>query len=189
MKVSRSDYDEPGFFYAESKGEERRLVGWLPDTGRQKALFFRLLGLMEPRVRFLFKEELDHGSGDSFGRVCGGIHRDDLRSLIEEYEEWFFEDSGFQFCYREAEGERNIAYDEHGLFFIYEFDKDDKDELLRLGAKEKKRDLITDERHWTKLSADTETTLDEFKAALKKASAFYNDEAEEEDRTEEDTCR
>jgi hypothetical protein len=60
MKVSRRDYDEPAFFYAERKGEERRLVGWLPETEMQKALFFRLMDRMEPRVKNQINEELGH---------------------------------------------------------------------------------------------------------------------------------
>jgi hypothetical protein len=76
---------------------------------------------MADQIEYLFKEDIqDESESNRWIRLFGGIYKSDLLKLVWEFEDWFFSDSIFKFCVREPEHEENFAYDEHGLFFIYE---------------------------------------------------------------------
>jgi len=146
------------------------------DEESERAFLF-LLEKMGDRVEYLFKEDLESEEPNRWLHISGGIHKDELKNLIKTFEEWFFTDSAFQFCIREPDIKGYFAYDEHGIFFIY--DKDEKEVLRKLGIADERRELLTDKGHWHVRPKDAESTLPKFKVALKETSVFCEDEAEQ----------
>src|SRR5262249_47430119 len=107
----------------------------------------------------------------------GGIQKRDLLDLISQRETWFFGDSGFQLCVREPDREGYFAYDEHGLFFLY--DLPHAAELLaRMGFANRAAKLVSDGEHWELRPNDAEHELEDFKRALKLRSLFFSDEGD-----------
>jgi hypothetical protein len=178
MKAARNAYDETAFFYSEPLEGGYRIVGWYPREKDQMKLFFLLLERMGDRIEYLFKEEdLKSENPNQWTRISGGIYKNKLKALIQKYEKWFFNDSSFQFCAREPDINGYFAYDEHGIFFIY--DKDEKENVKGLGAVEAPRELLTAKGHWHIRPKDAEKTLAEFKRVLKESSVFFDVEAEQ----------
>ena len=70
-----------------------------------------------------------------------------------------------------------MAYDEHGIFFVYSMKECEK-LLQNLGLENTVRELITSKAHWAVRIRNSENRLEQFKKALKSKSVFYNDEAE-----------
>ncbi len=179
MKSARKDYTESAFFYREQNGKEWRLVAWDPSETGQRALFYRLIDDMADRIEYLFKEDLDDESGElRWKRISGGIYKERLTALIQRFDKWFFTDSIFQFCCREPQVPGYFAYDEHGIFYMYNMDA--KEMLLSLGfTASDKKEIISDKPHWHARPKNAERFLAEFKAELKRSSVFYDDEDEE----------
>ncbi len=179
MKAARNDYTEAAFFYREQNGKEWRFVVWDPSETGQRTLFFRLLADMSDRIEYLFKEDLDDESEEiRWVRISGGIYKERLTALIQRFDKWFFSDSIFQFCCREPEVPGYFAYDEHGVFYIY--NKEAEEMLPNLGfTLSSKKEILSDKPHWHVRPKDAERFLADFKAELKGSSVFYDDEAEQ----------
>lgn len=180
MKAYRADYAHTMFCFSEPFGDGFRLIVWHEEEGVQKALFFDLLESMGERIEYLFKEEVDAEAEDRWSRICGGLYKDDLKRLIHRFQDWFFSDSAFQFCVREPGVTGYFAYDEHGIFFVY--DNDVRDILTGRGfpeEQEERYELLSDKPHWHKSPRNGDERLADFKEALKQASVFFDDEGEE----------
>lgn len=179
MKAARDDYNEDGFFYREQNGKEWRFVVWDSSEKMQSDIFLQLVANMSDRIEYLFKEDIDDESEDlRWIRISGGIYKDNLISLIKKFDAWFFSDSCFQMCCREPEISGYFAYDEHGVFYIY--NKDAEAMLRNLGLKlTSKREIISDKPHWHVRPKDAESSLADFKTKLKESSVFFEDEAEQ----------
>ena len=179
MKSARNDYSENPFFYTEVFEGSPRTIAWDQSTENQKKIFYSLVGLFGDRIDYLFKECTGEDSEyESWVRISGGIYKTDLIHLIEQNEEWFFNDSIFQFCFKNADCKPYVAYDEHGIFFIYDM-KECEDLLKKIGLSYSVKELISDKSHWEIRPKDCESKLKRFKKILKDNSVFYDDEAEQ----------
>ena len=178
MKSARNEYSESPFYYTEVFEGAPRTIAWHESTDSQIAIFYELLDLLEDRVEYLFKEDTGETDGhEKWSRISGGIYKSALIELIQKHEKWFFGDSVFQFCFREPESESYVAYDEHGLFFIYNMTDCEKT-LQKQGLQNVEKELITAKPHWAVRVKDSEQKLGLFKEDLKEKSVFYDDEAE-----------
>ena len=178
MKSARNEYKEKPFYFTEIFEGSPRTIAWDESTENQKDIFFGLLSLLEERIDYLFKEDTDDtNEKDRWIRISGGIYKSDLIDLITLHEKWFFNDSVFQFCFREPDGTDYVAYDEHGLFYIYGLPQSE-DILKKYGLQYRNSELISDKAHWQVRPKDSEKDLETFKVQLKLKSVFYDDEAE-----------
>jgi hypothetical protein len=179
LKAMRPGYAEKPFFFK----SDNRIVAWDAEEARQKALFWALLDGFGPHIEYLLKEDrrwpVPDGTVEEerWIRLTGGIEKPALAALVAGAERWFFGDSGFQLCVREAEHAGYFAYDEHGLFFLYDL-PDAAALLTRMGYTERQEELISDQPHWEARPAGAADQLALFKKALKERSAFWEDEAE-----------
>jgi hypothetical protein len=181
MKSARNDYKEKPFYYKEDFEGQRKTVAWDEATESQKKILYGIMDLMDERIEYLFKEDTGEGDGYSrWSRIIGGIYKTTLLELISSYEKWFFNDSIFQFCFKAPGQDEYVAYDEHGLFFIYGV-SGCEEVLKRIGLKNSKRALIINEPHWSVRPKDSECSLNKFKKQLKSRSVLYEDESEQVD--------
>ncbi len=132
-------------------------------------------------IEYLFKEDFDNSTKEKqWVRISGGIYKNTLITLIKKFDKWFFSDSIFQLCCREPDVEGYFAYDEHGVFYIY--DKEVKDTLLKLEfSSSTKKELLSEKPHWHVRPKDAEATLARFKQEIKNESVFCNDEADKDE--------
>jgi hypothetical protein len=98
--------------------------------------------------------------------------------LISHRAAWFFGDSSFQICIREADQDALFAYDEHGIFFFYEHESASR-VLAQMGYEDRPAPLVSSAGHWEFRPEGAEEHLGEFKKALKLKSVFHSDEAEQ----------
>lgn len=176
MKAARNEYDEAPFFFIEKFEDGERTIAWHSGEAAQRELFITLVAGMDERIEYLFKEDTGGEGRERWVRISGGVYKSDLLKLIKKHEKWFFTDSVFQFCCREPEVDGYFAYDEDGIFFIY--DKDVRDLLTGLGYCNKKAKLLSDAPHWHIRPKDSEKKLAKFKEELKRKSVFCTDEAQ-----------
>ena len=170
MKAIQPKYDESAFFYEEQFEGARRAVVWAPAVELQRAVFEALLNPIGDRIEYLFKEKLYVQEEQTWDRIAGGILKEALVQLIRAYDSWFYEDSEFQFCVREPEVPGYFAYDDHGLFFVYESEA--RNLMKSLGIEERRAPLVDDEPHWHVRPKDADENLTQFKADLVAASVF-----------------
>jgi len=170
MKAVQPKYDEGAFFYEEQFEGARRTVVWAPAVELQRAVFEALLNPIGDHIEYLFKEKIDIREEQAWDRIAGGILKEDLVQLIRTHDSWFYADSEFQFCVREPEIPGYFAYDDHGLFFIYESEARDLAKIL--GIEERRAPLVDEKPHWHVRPNDAEDKLTQFKADLVAASIF-----------------
>lgn len=179
MKAARTDYHDEPFYYSEIFEESARTIAWHKSTAAQKEIFYQLLDLCNDWVDFLFKE--NPGNCESYNDwldITGGILKADLLDLIQINEEWFFNDSIFQFFFKNSDSASYIAYDEHGIFYLHNFKNGEK-VLKDIGINYAVRELIHDKPHWEIRPAYPHRGLKKFKQHLKSKSFFYEEEAKQ----------
>jgi hypothetical protein len=111
-------YGPEPFFFRQRFSGGSRWVAWTPKLSQLKTLVYSILDTFPDDVEVLLKLR-EKESDDRFSRYMGAVERKALVETIRRNEPFVFSDGGHQLCVKRPDTDEHIAFDDHGVLFIY----------------------------------------------------------------------
>jgi len=150
LKAWAPDYPEDAFCFTQQFEAMTRLVAWSANARQIQQAFFRLMeGLPDP-VEILLKVEAGRaGDGEPLWQRYSGIKRQErFNSTVRANDFFVFSDGAHQLTVKDPKREHYFTLDEHGIFFVYEPTKTDREAFRVTGIPEQESRLIYDYPHY-----------------------------------------
>jgi hypothetical protein len=162
-KCEREGYAEEPFFYLDEEGDAPFAVAWLDLRKAVPELLRHWPDKLQMHVEVL-DSEFENSEVEEFG----DIERRKLMRLFEKHAEAAFDDGAvrFRIWRKETDKERCIGIDEHGVLYLWEETSLMRGWLRRLGAEERKAELIYEDQHSHLTPEDAETKREKFVRGL-----------------------
>lgn len=145
IKCASAEYKAAPFYLIQKNKSEKRYVISFQDIEKIRTFLFafidRTFGEIEVKLR-------DYDNSDEPIDYDGIVPAENLKFAISAYPEVVFHDGGNEFMIRHSETGDYVAFDLHGLVFVYSNDDYSK-QLKQLEIPYKKRErLIYEFNHW-----------------------------------------
>lgn len=145
IKCASKDFNTNQFYLIQSKGSDKRFVVSFQDGQKIKEFLTSFIDNCSKGIQIKIRDFDDHDNPKDFD---GQTTKSKLKTTIDKYEEVIFHDGYHDLMIRRPETGDYIAFDEHGLVFIYT--QDNYSEILeKLGLTYKANEkLIYEFNHW-----------------------------------------
>jgi hypothetical protein len=139
LKAWAAEYEEAPFFFEEKSQRGSRIVAWSEETKQTQEALFAVIDSLPWDVDILLKVCVGHDSKDQplWSRYHGVVQRSRLVEAIEANEKYIFSDGMHQLCLKDPESDRYLAFDDHGIFFLYSPFPTDSNLFKALGFEER----------------------------------------------------
>jgi hypothetical protein len=121
IKAWAKEYEESSFFFEQEFEKGRRIIAWSEEPEQIKAALYAIIGNFPDTVEILLKIEVCRDSENrcQWSRFHGETNQSLLIRVIRENELYVFADGMHQLCLKDPNSDRYVAFDEHGIFFVY----------------------------------------------------------------------
>jgi hypothetical protein len=121
IKAWSQEYQESPFFFEGNVKAGHRLIAWAEDCALTKKAFYRILESFPQSIEVLLKIEFRDSAETKplWSRFYGVVDRWQVVKVIQDNEVYVFSDGSHQLCLKVPESDHYLAFDEHGIFFIY----------------------------------------------------------------------
>lgn len=164
-KCEREGYAEPPFFYLEEEAESPYAVAWLPMKLRTAlpALLRHWPARLQVHLEIL-EEDFETVEYEAFG----DIPREKLLGALEQHAETALGDGAVRFRVwrEEADRERCVGLDEHGVVYVWEEPERLRAWLSALGVEERRAPLVYEGNHDHNIPQDADLKRNRFVRAL-----------------------
>lgn len=139
IKAWAKEYEEAPFVFEQESEFGNRLVAWSEEPKMNRNAFYGLVKLLPKKLAVLVK--ISAGSNDGgepiWSRFHGEVDRKKVINVIEQNEIYVFSDGMHQLCLKDPASDRYLAYDDHGIFFVYSPTAADKELFQELGFEQR----------------------------------------------------
>ena len=150
IKCASKDFKTSPFYLIQSNGADKRFVVSFQDAEKIKLFLSSFVEGADTELQIKIRDFDDHENPIDFD---GDVTETKFKTVLDKYEEVIFHDGYHDLMIRRPNTGDYVAFDEHGLVFIYT-QENYSDKLNNLGlvykAKEK---LIYEFGHWHYRSA------------------------------------
>jgi hypothetical protein len=173
LKAWAQEYEEGPFYFLQDSAQEKRLVAWSEESSQTKSAFYATLESFPETVEVLLKISVGKTPEEKtlWSRYLGEINLWQLIKVIQENEKYTFSDGMHQLCIRVPDSNRYLAFDDHGIFFIYEPTSNDVEIFKSLGFEDRYAEPIYAQPHFQRTNDDGEQLEMKFISALQLRSA------------------
>jgi hypothetical protein len=150
LKAWAKQYQESPFFFEETSEFGSRLAAWTEDAGQVKRTFYAVLDEFPQIVDILLKICTNRSpDGETeWSRFHGVVDRKLLTGTVRENEVYVFTDGMHQLCIKDPESERYLAFDDHSIFFFYEYTAADVEIFRSHGFEHRTAKLLYSTPHY-----------------------------------------
>lgn len=121
-KAWAKDYEETPFFCDQkSESGQHRLIVWSEDLDQTKRAFYAIAEHLPQIVDVLLKISIGTGEENRplWTHYQGYIARDQVLNAARTNERYIFSDGMHQICLKDPDSDRYLAFDDHGILFVY----------------------------------------------------------------------
>jgi hypothetical protein len=145
IKSASNAFKSTPFYLIQSNGPDKRFVAYFENKQNIRSF---LLSFVNNAVDKLQIKIRDFDNPDNPRDFEGDVSKQQLRSVLDKYEELIFHDGYHDLMIRLPETGDYVAFDEHGLVFIYT-DADYSDILKTCGlTHQPDQKLVYQYEHW-----------------------------------------
>lgn len=139
LKAWAKEYDEAPFFFEESSVSGQRLVAWSEEPEQITRAFYSIIDLFPQTLDVLLKISLGREPGGKplWARYQGVVAREHLLQVLKGNETYVFSDGMHQLCLKNPTTDHYLAFDDHGIFFLYSPSRDEVELFRSLGFEER----------------------------------------------------
>jgi hypothetical protein len=169
LKACASEYEETPFFFEKTSERGTMLVAWSGDRQHVRSAFYAIVERLPWDVNVLLKIAVAEGPSSNkplWVRYHDRVDRSRLIKAIENNEEYIFPDGMHQLCVKDPESDRYLAFDDHGIFFLYQPLLEDAEFFETLGFKQRKAKLLFEIPHFHITPRNSEGLAKKFIAEL-----------------------
>ena len=168
LKAWAPEYNETPFFFEEKSDRGTRLVAWSEESQQTQQALYSIIESLPWDVDVLLKICVgnDANSKPLWSRYHGNISRSRLIEAIQANEKYVFSDGMHQLCAKDPESDRYLAFDDHGVFFLYSPLPSDAAIFRTLGFEERYAEPIFGNPHYQCAPPGSEQMEQKFLAAL-----------------------
>lgn len=168
LKAWAGEYEETPFFFEQTSDVGRRLVAWSEQPEQIQEAFYAIIENLPWDTNVLLKICVgkDGDNAPLWSRFHGRVSRSRLIEVIQANEKYVFSDGSHQLCVKDPDSERCLAFDEHGIFFLYGPLPEDVAKFKAFGFEERYAEPIFSMPHFQRTHVDTEQMEQKFVAAL-----------------------
>jgi hypothetical protein len=166
LKAWAEDYTEAPFYFEQESKYGPRLVAWSEEPGQTKQAFYRIVGRLPNDIEVLLKISVGKEEKPLWTRYMGTVHRNQLLEVVKANEPYVFSDGMHQLCLKDPASDRYLAFDDHGIFFLYLPLPEDSELFKTLGFEYRRAEPIFGVPHFQHTTADSEKMEMQFITAL-----------------------
>jgi hypothetical protein len=169
LKAWAKDYEEAPFFFVQESEYGKRLVAWTEEAEQAKRAFYGILELLPQCVDVLLKSSTgkEADGKPKWARFHGVIDRWLLSRTVQENEIYVFSDGMHQLCVKDPESDHYLAFDDHGIFFVYAPTETDAELFRSLGFEPRCAEPIYSKPHFQVTPPNSEILEAKFVGELK----------------------
>ena len=169
LKAWSGEYEERPFFFEEKSDLGTRLIAWSEEPEQTQRAFFAIIDTLPWDMAVLLKicvgrNEEQHKS--YWARYHRVLNRSELIRAIQANEKYVFSDGMHQLCLKDPEGDRCLAFDDHGILFIYSPQPSDAELFRGLGFEERYVEPLYAKPHYQITPKNSEAMQQKFVADL-----------------------
>jgi hypothetical protein len=169
LKAYAREYEETPFFFEKTSEHGAMLVAWSGDRQQVQSAFYEIVERLPWDVNVLLKIAVGEGPSSNkplWVRYHDRVDRSRLIMAIENNAEYIFSDGMHQLCVKDPESDRYLAFDDHGIFFLYQPLLEDTEFFETLGFKQRKAKLLFEIPHFHVTPGNSEELAKKFIAEL-----------------------
>lgn len=168
IKAWVKQYEESPFFFEETSEFGTRLVAWTEDAVQVKQTFYAILDEFPQIVDVLLKicTSRSPDGETEWSRFHGVVNKTLLTNIVQENEVYVFTDGMHQLCIKDPESERYLAFDDHGIFFFYDYNSADVEIFRSHGFEHRAAKLLYSTPHYQITPPNSEKLEIKFVAEL-----------------------
>ena len=175
LKAWAEEYAEAPFFFEQESKYGPRLVAWSEEPEQTKRAFYTIVERLPEIVEVLLKIHVGKSPEEKplWTRYMGNTGRHDLLRAVKANEPYVFADGMHQLCLKDPASDRYLAFDDHGIFFLYLPSGEDAELFEMLGFENRYAEPIFGVPHFQHAAGDSEKMEMKFITALglKKANS------------------
>ena len=175
LKAWAEEYTEAPFFFEQESKYGPRLVAWSEEPDQTKQAFYAIVERLPQAVEVLLKISVGKSPEEKplWTRYMGTVDRHELVRIVKENETYVFSDGMHQLCLKDPGSDRYLAFDDHGIFFLYLPLSEDMEIFKTLGFENRRAEPIFGVPHFQHTAADSEKMEMNFitKLGLEKANS------------------
>jgi hypothetical protein len=159
LKAWAKEYEEAPFFFEQKSDHGSRLIAWSEEPDQTRRAFYAIIESLPWEVEVLLKISVDRSPDDKplWSRYHGSFNRSHLIKIIQANEDYVFSNGMHQLCLKDPESDRYLAFDEHGIFFLYSPRDGDADLFKSLGFESRYAEPLYGIPHFQHTGPDAET--------------------------------
>lgn len=168
LKAWAREYEEAPFFFEQQSSRGPRLVAWSEESDQTKKAFYAVLERLPEKIDVLLKISVSESTKEKplWARYCAVVARDQLLKVVKAHEQYVFSDGMHQLCLKDPDSGRYLAFDDHGIFFLYSPLPEDVELFKKLGFENRFADPLYGAPHFQHTNADSEKMEMKFITAL-----------------------
>jgi hypothetical protein len=145
-----------------------RLIAWSEEPDQTQRALYAIIESFPWEVEVLVKIYAPSEDADKplWSRFHGSVSRSELTKAIHENEHYIFSDGTHQLCVKDPKTDRYMAFDEHGIIFIYAPREEDADIFGNLGFENRYAEPLFSIPHFKHIVPDSEKMEMKFITAL-----------------------
>jgi hypothetical protein len=158
IKAWAREYEEAPFFFEQKSERGSRLIAWSEEPEQTQRALYAIIESMPWEVEVLVKicAPSEGAAKPLWSRFHGSVNRSELTRTIHENEQYVFSDGAHQLCVMDPETHRYMAFDEHGIIFIYAPKVEDADLFRKLGFENRYAEPLFGIAHFKHVVPDSE---------------------------------
>jgi hypothetical protein len=158
IKAWSREYEETPFFFEQNVKAGHRLIAWAEDSTFTKRAFYRILESFPQTIEVLLKIGFSDNADTKplWSRYHGLVDKWRVTQVIQENEIYVFSDGAHQLCFKEPQSDHYLAFDEHGIFFLYAPTAEDDEIFRSLGFESRHAEPIYSKPHFQHLPPEPE---------------------------------
>jgi hypothetical protein len=150
IKAWSREYEETPFFFEQNVKAGHRIIAWAEDSKLTRKAFYTIFESFPQVIEVLLKIEFRDSAEAKplWSRYHGIIDRWQVTKVIQENEVYVFSDGAHQLCFKIPQNDRYVAFDEHGIFFLYSPTAEDAKNFRSLGFESRYAEPIFSKPHF-----------------------------------------
>jgi hypothetical protein len=158
IKAWAREYEEAPFYFEQKSERGSRLIAWSEEPNQTQRALYAIIENMPWEVEILLKicAPSEDAGKPLWSRFHGSVSRAQLTKAISENEHYVFSDGSHQLCVKDPESHRYMAFDEHGIFFVYAPREEDANLFRNLGFENRYAEPLYGIPHFKHIVPDSE---------------------------------
>jgi hypothetical protein len=168
LKAWAREYEETPFFFEQKWKGGVRLIAWSEESDQIQKALYAIIESLPWDIEVLLKVSAGDGPDGKplWSRYHGNVNRSQLLEVIQANERYVFSDGSNQLCVKDPNSDRHLAFDEHGIFFLYSPLPLDTELFEKLGFEQRYAEPIFAMPHFKRALEDSEQMEQKFVATL-----------------------